>query len=46
MKAFILTAGLVMIAVTACLWQSDWLAQDQCLDSGGRWSQTVAACQR
>lgn len=46
MKALILTVCLVMFAAAVCLWRSDWLAQDSCLDAGGRWSEATAACQR
>lgn len=46
MKRLILPIGFILTAAAACLWQSDWLAQDKCLDSGGHWSQTASACQR
>ena len=45
MKGLALTVCLVVSAAALCLWKSDWLAQDDCLDSGGRWSQTTAACE-
>lgn len=38
MRRALLGALLVLIAAALCLWQSDWLAQDRCLDSGGRWT--------
>lgn len=44
-KRLLLTTMLVATAVTVCLWNSDWLAQDHCLDSGGRWSAAIAACE-
>lgn len=45
MKRLILPVALILAAAGACLWQSDWLAQDRCLDSGGRWSEATAACE-
>ncbi|MGA1850904.1 MULTISPECIES: hypothetical protein [Sphingobium] len=45
MKRALLGALLVLIAAALCLSQSDWLAQDRCLDSGGRWT-AQGSCQR
>ncbi|WP_017501982.1 hypothetical protein [Sphingobium yanoikuyae] len=45
MKRALLGGLLVLIAAALCLWQSDWLAQDRCLDSGGRWT-AQGHCQR
>lgn len=38
-------AAFLSTAAALCLWQSDWLAQDRCLDSGGRWT-AQGNCQR
>ena len=46
MKRLFLPAAAVLIVIAICLWQSDWLDQDRCLDSGGRWSPINVACQR
>ncbi|WP_434405863.1 hypothetical protein [Sphingobium sp. DN12] len=45
MRRALLGALLVLIAAALCLWQSDWLAQDRCLDSGRRWT-PQGSCQR
>ncbi|MDV3482390.1 hypothetical protein [Sphingobium yanoikuyae] len=45
MKRALLAALLALIAAALCLWQSDWLAQDRCLDSGCRWT-AQGSCQR
>lgn len=45
MKRLFFTTMLVATAVAISLWNSDWLAQDHCLDNGGRWSAANAACE-
>jgi hypothetical protein len=45
MKRLTLLLALALTAAAIWLWQSDRLAQDSCLDSGGRWSQAQATCE-
>ena len=45
MRRLMLLIALTIATLALWLWQSDFIATDACLDSGGRWNAVTSACQ-